>query len=136
MSPSGSPFFLRGAVFVIKFEPDDPDRSGVIKKYVLCLQEGRIVQNRDRFTGVLLTTCKDNSEPKKYAWNIYISPSESKTKFGALIDCSQIHTIPQEDIIEYAYKLEDETMKKVNRALQFGIGAMKIEDLKDQFRNR
>ena len=124
--------FKRGCVFTINFPPDDPQRQGLIKKFVLCLQEGKIVQNRDRFVGVLLTTCKDTSEPRTYPWSVFISPTESKTKYGVLIDCSQIHTIPRNDILGVEYELDRATMGKVDTALQFGIGTLNIEKLKQR----
>jgi len=124
------PFLRRGAVVVISFPSDDPARSEFIDKYALCLQEGKILVNRPTFTAVLLTTCKDNNPPRIYAWNVYVSPAESRTQFGCVIDCGQIHTIPKADIKSYAYFLESATMEKVNTALQFGTGILRVEDLK------
>lgn len=123
-------FLMRGQVYRVHFEADDPGREGMIQKYFLCLQEGSIVHNRQQFVGVLLTTCKDNNKPRTYPWTVYVSPAESGTEFGVLVNCSQIHAVPKSDIIEPAYRLDNATMEKVNRALQFGIGTIKVEDIK------
>lgn len=122
--------FLRGRVYRIKFSSDDPTRPNTIEKYCLCLQQGSIIQNRHFFVGVLLTTCKNNDKPRMYQWKVYVSPTESLTEFGVLIDCSQIYTIPTADVIDSAYGLEVGTMEKVNQALQFGIGVVSVEELK------
>lgn len=127
--------YIRGAVYKIRFESDDPTRSPFITKYALCLQQGRILQNRHSFVGVLLTTCKDSNKPRLFPWTVYISPAESKTEFGTLINCGEIHTFPKEDVIEFAYALEADSMIKVNEALQFGIGTLDIETLKKQREN-
>jgi hypothetical protein len=129
-------FVFRGYVYKILFEPDDPLRQGqgLIPKYALCLQEGAITNNK-QFTGVLLTTCKDNNEPRLFKWNVYVSPNESGTKFGAIINCSKIYTFTFADIMERdtAYRLLSETMDKVDERIMFGVGLLKLEDLKRQF---
>jgi mRNA-degrading endonuclease toxin of MazEF toxin-antitoxin module len=122
--------FVRGSIYRIRFESDDHKRAPIIEKYCLCLQQGSIIHNRSFFVGALLTTCKDNSKPRTFQWSVYISPSESRTEFGVLVDCSQLYTIPKADVIKFEYSLDPETMEKVDQALQFGIGVLRVEDLK------
>lgn len=122
--------FLRGRVYRIKFPSDDPTRSDIITKYCLCLQQGSIIHNRHFFVGVLLTTCKNKDKPRMYQWSVYLSPAESHTELGVLIDCSQIYTIPTADVLDSSYGLDAGTMAKVDQALQFGIGVVSVEDLK------
>lgn len=129
MSPTPL-LFVRGSVYLIKFPSDDPTRNPIIEKFCLCLLQGSIIHNRPFFTGVLLTTCKNNDKPRLYPWSVYLSPAESRTEFGVLIDCSQIHTIPKVDTIEYRYALNPSTLEKVDQALQFGIGVVNVEDIK------
>lgn len=129
MSPTPL-LFIRGSVYLIKFPSDDPARSPIIDKYCLCLQQGSIIHNRSFFVGVLLTTCKNNDKPRTYAWSVYLSPSDSQTDLGVLIECSQIYTVPKSDVIKYAYAIPPDTMTKVDHALQFGIGVVNVDDLK------
>lgn len=121
-------FYIRGAVFLVKFVPPDQP-SKPIQKYVLCLQEGKIVENVNSFVAVVITTIKEKKEIKDYPWQVILSPQESRTEHGAIIICNQIHTIPKDNIIEHKYALSDATMKEVNAKLMLGIGIAKIEDL-------
>jgi len=121
-------FYIRGAVFLVKFVPPDQP-SKPIQKYVLCLQEGKIVENVNSFVAVVITTIKEKKEIKDYPWQVILSPQESRTEHGAIIICNQIHTIPKDNIIEHKYTLSDATMKEVNAKLMLGIGIAKIEDL-------
>jgi mRNA-degrading endonuclease toxin of MazEF toxin-antitoxin module len=122
-------FYLRGTVYRVKF-PSDEKPGQLIDKFALCLQEGRILQNRVGFVGILLTTCKNNDAPRVPAWKVYISPGESRTEFGVLADCGQIYTVPISDVLDTAYTLSPETMKKIDHALQFGVGILRVEDFK------
>ena len=129
MSPTPL-LFVRGSVYLIKFASDDPARNPIIEKFCLCLQQGSIIHNRPFFVGVILTTCKNNSTPRLFPWTVYVAPAESRTDFGAIIECSQIYTVPKADVVKYAYNLSADTMRKVDQALQFGIGVVNVEDLK------
>lgn len=121
-------FFKRGCVYLTGFYPPD-DPQNPIKKFVLCLQEGKIVDKANSFVGVILTSIKKDKESKPYPWQVILSPEESQIEEGAIIICNQIHTIPKERVIEYKYTLSDATMKEVNQKLMLGIGIAKIEDL-------
>jgi len=121
--------YLRGAVYRIRFPSDDTPGT-MITKYALCLQEGRILQNRHSFVGVLLTTCKTNDPPRIPAWKVYVSPVESSTEFGAIVDCGQVYTFPMIDVFEYQYTLQPDTIGKVNEAIAYGVGLIKVEDIK------
>lgn len=122
-------FYLRGTVYVIKF-PSDENPGQIINKYLLCLQGGRILKDRRSFVGVLLTTCKTNEAPRVPPWTMYVSPAESHTEYGVIVDCGQVYTIPMADVVDTAYALCTETMQKVDRALMFGVGILKVEDFK------
>lgn len=78
-----------------------------------------------------MTTCKNNDKPRVYPWSVYVSPSESHTEFGIITECSQIYTVPKVDVIEYAYNLSPDTMRKVDQALQFGIGVVNVDGSKN-----
>ena len=121
-------FYIRGAVFLVKFVPPDQP-SQPIHKFVLCLQEGRIVENTNSFVAVVITTIKENRETKDYPWQVILSPQESRTEHGAIIICNQIHTIPKDSVVEHKYTLSEATMKEVDAKLMLGIGIGKIEDL-------
>jgi len=129
MSPTPL-LFVRGNVYLINFDSDDPARNPIIEKFCLCLQQGSIIHNRPFFVGVLLTTCKTSNSPRLFPWTVYVPPAESRTEFGVIIECSQIYTVPKPDVIQYAYNLSVDTMAKVDQALQFGIGVVNVEDLK------
>lgn len=121
-------FFKRGCVYLTElYPPDDPQNP--ISKFVLCLQEGKIVDNANSFVGVILTSIKKDKKPKSYPWQVILSPEESKTEEGAVIICNQIHTIPKDRVIEYKYFLSDATMREVDQKLMLGVGIVKIEDL-------
>lgn len=121
-------FFKRGCVYLVEFiPPDDPQNP--IEKFVLCLQEGKIVDNANSFVGVILTSIKKDKEPKAYPWQVILSPEESRTEGGAIIICNQIHTIPKDWVIEYKYSLSDATMKEVDQKLLLSVGIVKIEDM-------
>ena len=123
--------YLRGAVCRVKF-PSDEHPETHIDKYALCLQEGRILQNRRSFVGVLLTTCKDNNQPRVPAWKVFVSPTESHTDYGVFVDCGLIFTFPMADVLDYQYTLQPDTMRKVDEALAYGVGFLKVEDLKKE----
>jgi len=122
-------FYMRGWVYLVKF-PSDESPGQLINKYALCLQEGRLLQNRTSFVGVLLPTCKTNEPPRVPPWKVYVSPAESRTEFGVLVDCGQMYTFPMGDVIDTAYTATSDTMEKVNQGLLFGVGILKVEDLK------
>ena len=122
-------FHLRGTVYVIKF-PSDESPGQIINKYVICLQGGRILKDRRSFVGALLTTCKTNDAPRVPPWKVYVSPAESQTEYGAVVDCGQVYTIPMADVLDTAYGLSTETMQKVDRALMYGVGILKVEDIR------
>ena len=121
-------FFKRGCVYLVKFVPPD-DPQNPIEKFVLCLQEGKIVDKANSFVGVIVTSVKKDKKPKSYPWQVILSPVESRTEEGAIIICHQIHTIAKDNVIEYKYTLSDATMKEVDQKLMLGVGIVKIEDL-------
>ncbi len=41
-----------------------------------------------------------------------------------------MYTFPMGDVIDTAYTLTSDTMEKVNQGLLFGVGILKVEDLK------
>lgn len=129
MSPSPL-LYVRGSVYRINFPSDDPKRNTIIEKLCLCLQQGSIINHRPSILGALTTTCKNNDKPRTYPWNVYVSPAESHTDYGVLIDLSQLYTIAKSEVLEYVYALDPSTMDKVNQALQFGTGVLNVEDLK------
>lgn len=120
-------FFKRGFVFKIKFvPPNDPAKS--IDKFVVCLQEGKIVEKSADFTAALITTKKvDKIRP----WEVYLSPQECRSSDGAKVQCNKIHTIPKEWIEKNAYTLSDATMEEVDQKLMLGVGLVKYEDLEE-----
>ena len=121
-------FFKRGSVFKVKFiPPDRPDQP--IEKFVVCLQEGKIVAKTSSFVGLILTTLKPDKPRRKYPWEVLVSPNESRTQHGVAIICNQIHTIPKDWIIDYAYDLSVATMEEVDQKVLFGVGLVKIEEL-------
>ncbi len=130
-------FYLRGSVYLVKFAAFDDSERNQIKKYAICPQQGDIVQKRKRFVGILTTSCKDNSEPKLLPWSVYISPEESKSEFGVIANCSELHTFLWREVIDGPmYHLSEETMQKIDRKLQFGVGWLNMEELKKQQQNR
>ena len=103
----------------------------------MCLQQGSIVEKRRRFVGILTTSCKDNNPPKEFPWTVYISPAESRSTFGVIANCGEIHTFLTKDVISGPkYSLSPETMEKIDKALQFGVGWLNIEELRKQQRGQ
>jgi len=114
-------FFKRGSVFRIKLPPFDLSQKGeAIIKYVLNLQQGKVVEKVDTFVCLLITT-----EPQKlkklYKWDVLLSPDESHTAEGAKVCCNQVYTIPKEKIIDYVYSVSNTTMLEVDRKLVIGL---------------
>lgn len=123
-------FYLRGTVYLVRFASSE-DSKDIINKYAICLQQGDIVQKRKRFVGVLTTSCKDSNEPNLFPWSVYIDPDESKSKYGVVANCSEIHTFLWRDVIDGPmYHLSEKTMKKIDYGLQFGTGWLNLEDLR------
>lgn len=121
-------FYKRGAVLRIRFHP--PDDSGhPIEKFCICLQEGKIVQNTNAFVGIILTT---RYLDRLHKTDVFITPEESHSEKGVKAICSQIHTIPKDRVIDYAYSLSTGTMGEIDQKLLFGIGIVRLEDY-DEF---
>lgn len=115
----------RGFVYRVRFTP--PDRPKETKeKFVLCIHEGPRFQNSPLMVIVVLTSIKEK-ETREFRSPLYVpvGPEESQTKFGAVIDCAWIYTIPKSCIIEYAYALTSATMEAVDRALAISLGLAK-----------
>ena len=129
-------FYLRGSVYLVKYIGfKNPDEE--ILKFAVCLQQGSIVEKRRRFVGILTTSCKDNSQPKEFPWTVYISPAESHAEFGVIANCGEIHTFLTKDVVDGPkYTLSPDTMQKIDKALQFGVGWLNIEELKKQQQTR
>lgn len=117
--------FSRGNVFRVKFHPPDQP-SETIEKYVVNLQEGKIVENSPTFVGIILTTQRLQSI---YPADILVTEQECGRPEGVKIMCNQIHTIPKKDIISFEYKLSDVTMEAVGEKSLLGVGIAKIEEL-------
>lgn len=123
-------FYLRGSVYLIKFI-GFADPSKEINKFAICLQQGSIVEKRRRFVGIITTSCKDINAPKELPWNVYITPTESHSDFGVIANCAELFTILTSDVISGPkYSLSQETMQKIDEALQFGVGWLNLEELK------
>lgn len=117
--------FSRGNVFRVKFHPPDQP-SKTIEKYVVNLQEGKIVENSPTFVGVILTTQRLQLI---FPTDVLVTEQECGRVGGVKIMCNQIHTIPKKDIISYEYKLSDVTMEAVGEKSLLGVGIVKIEEL-------
>ena len=128
-------FYYRGAVYLVNFLRYEAPRKEV-PKYAVCLQQGKIVTSRDTFTAVIMNSCKDNKEPRLPPWSVYVSPGDSQTEFGAVVNCSEIHTIPKDDIIDQAYTLPANILERIDRALAFGIGLSTIEQIEERMRKQ
>jgi len=119
--------FKRGDVYLVNFPL--PDVLGqTIPKFMLNLQEGKIIDHSSTMVGVIITTLKNPSSPNLYPADVLLTPLESKTQYGAKVLCNQIHTIDKSQIIDFKYKLSITTMQEVNKRLFLGIGIIKIED--------
>lgn len=117
--------FSRGNVFRVKFHPPD-EPSAMIEKYVVNLQEGKIVENSPTFVGFILTTQRLQHI---YPTDVLVTKEECGYSEGAKILCNQPHTIPKNDIISFEYKLSDVTMEAVGEKSLLGVGIVKIEEL-------
>lgn len=123
-------FYLRGTVYLVKFASFE-NAQQIINKYAICLQQGDIVQKRSRFVGILTTSCKDSNPPRMLPWSVFLSPEESKSKFGVIANCGEIHTFLFKDVIDGPmYHLSEEKMKEIDHKLQFGTGWLNLEDLR------
>lgn len=117
--------FSRGNVFRVKFHPPDQP-SETIEKYVVNLQEGKIIKNSPTFVGFILTTQRLEDI---YPTDVLVAEQECGRPGGAKILCNQPHTIPKKDIISFEYKLSDVTIEAVAEKSLLGVGIVKIEEL-------
>ncbi|MCI0698732.1 type II toxin-antitoxin system PemK/MazF family toxin [candidate division KSB1 bacterium] len=119
--------FKRGDVYLINFPL--PDVIGqTIHKFMVNLQEGKIIDHSRTMVGVIITTLKDSTPPTLYPTDVLLTPQESKTQYGAKVICNQIHTIDKSQIIDFKYNLSLATMQEINKKPLLGIGIIKIED--------
>lgn len=122
---SQEPQFSRGNVFRVKFHPPGK-ATETIPKYIVNLQEGKIVAKRPNFVGVVLTTQRVE---RLYPWDVFVSEEECGHPGGVRVMCDHIHTIPKDDILDLAYKLSDVTMEEIDQKLLLGVGIVKVEEL-------
>lgn len=123
--------FLRGCVYLVEFHP--PNQPGVtLQKYFVCLQEGRLFERATEFVGVRITSLKENEARRKYPTHVFLSPEESNTDYGAKVICEWIHTLPKQDVIDYAYTLSDATMREINERLLIALGMVSLEDIEQE----
>lgn len=120
----------RGAVYLIEFPLPNPkqDIGKTIMKYILCLQEGKIIENRPLFTAVKLTSKKD-SQRKLYPTDVVLSAAESQTDQGVIIECDYVHTIAKAQIVKLAYRVSSQKMQEIDTLLPFALGLIQIEDI-------
>jgi mRNA-degrading endonuclease toxin of MazEF toxin-antitoxin module len=114
-------FFARGIVFKVEFPADDPAKKDKnIPKYALNLQEGKIVDKRDYFVCVLLTTNID----KLRVTDVLLTQEEAgleDTDDRAKVCCESIYTLPKSIIAEPAYTLSESTMREVDKKLLISL---------------
>jgi len=119
--------FKRGEVYLVNFPL--PDVLGqTIPKFMINLQEGRIIDHSPTMVGIVITTLKSPAHPDLFPTDVLLSPQETKTPYGAKALCNQIHTVDKLQIIDFKYKLSPETMLEINKRLFIGIGLIKVED--------
>lgn len=110
---------IRGNVWLVGFEPWDPDREGTIEKYAIILQGGSYFLNYKSVCVVLLTT----TPPQRARPTDVLMPSEEHTaKDDVWANCGQVWTIPVDDLIGYRYHLSRDTMNQIDVALAVGLG--------------
>ena len=115
----------RGDVYTAHFNPPDKPQK-TISKYVVILQEGMIVEHSSTVVCVNMTT---KHLDDVYPWDVFVDPQESCTTDGAKIICSQLHSIPKDNLRSYKYSLKPETMQEVDRGILLGTGIFKYEDI-------
>jgi mRNA-degrading endonuclease toxin of MazEF toxin-antitoxin module len=121
-------FFARGCVYRVRFTPPGQP-TGALEKYFVCLQEGRLFHRADDFVGVRITSLRENEARKPYPTDVYLTPQESHTQFGANVVCAWIHTIPKKDVIEYAYQLTNATMQEIDERLLIALVMVSYEEV-------
>jgi mRNA-degrading endonuclease toxin of MazEF toxin-antitoxin module len=118
----------RGAVYRFEFRPpSEPNR--VLEKYVVCLQEGKLFEQAEDFVGVLITSLKEHERRKKYPTDVFLTPEESHTEFGAKVICAWIHTIPKSSVTDYAYSLTEATMREIEDRLIIALCMERYEEI-------
>ncbi len=119
---------VRGAVYIIdakKYGIKDRDT-----KFAICLQTGKITQLYNNFTAIFLNSnsIKKSNQKKHYVskCDVHIAPSVCGHEYGAVAKCSQIYTLNEEDIIDYAFTIPESVMDEINLKLLYGIGYEKL----------
>ncbi len=124
-------FFARGSVYKVRFiPPGEPTR--ILEKYFVCLQEGRLFERATEFVGVRITSLKEDERRKRYPTHVFLTPKESHAKFGAKVICEWIHTIPKDNVIEYAYTLTEATMREIEERLLIALGMERYEAVEQE----
>ena len=119
--------FKRGDVYLVNFPLPDA-RGQTIQKFMINLQEGRIIDHSPTMVGIIITTLKSSARPELFSTDVLLSPQETKTQYGAKALCNQIHTIDKLQIIDFKYRLSPATMLEINKRLLIGIGLIKVDD--------
>ena len=110
---------IRGHVWLVRFQPWDPDREDTIEKYAVILQEGTYFRNYESVCVVLLTT----TPPRRpRPTDVLIPPGEHTAEVGVWANCGQVWTIPVDDLMRYTYQLSSGTMNRIDVALTVGLG--------------
>jgi len=110
---------IRGHVWLVRFQPWDPDREETIQKYAIILQEGAYFYNYESVCVVLLTT---TSPQRPRPTDVLIPRGEHTAEVNVWATCGQVWTIPVDDLVRYAYQLSSNTMNRIDVALTVGLG--------------
>jgi len=121
-------FFIRGGVYLVRFTPPG-EPSRILEKYFVCLQEGKLFERAPDFVGVRMTTFKEGQKRKLFPTDVFLTPEESHTEFGAKVICAWLHTIPKDNVIDYAYSLTEATMREIEERLIIALCMEKYEGI-------
>ena len=109
---------VRGHVWRIQYQPwNDPHTT--ITKFALILQEGRYFQNYESVCVVLLTTVAPR---RQYRTDVAIPRQDHGQSKDVWAICGQVHTLPVDTLLDYAYQLSEQTMERIDEALMYGLG--------------
>lgn len=107
----------RGEIWWGKFDPTIGSEQGGIRPSIVIQND---TSNKSSATTIILpiTSKKQNS---KYTTNVLLPRSDSRLKKDSVILCNQIRTIDKARLIKKVSMLDQEILKRINKAIKISL---------------
>ena len=105
--------------FLVRFE-DDPTKE--VKKLGVCLQDDAICKGWDTVMFARTHSFKDAKYPTMCEWDVFVSPSDSRSTYGIKIICNQLYPIKKSKVLRILYQLQPVKVVEMDRRLWWAVG--------------